>query len=530
MLALVVVGVALRAVLMPRLGHVPDTVAFYEWASEAAQHSVAYLYLLPAEAQVQVMNYPPVYVYLLSLLPPLHDALCGGPTWSSRVVADGMRQEVLRLVYVDFASRVREAGVASRPIGAKAYADTIADMEWAGLGDEFRAAVVRTYSQLVEFFQEQLLARSHLGQGYRSVLVLLKLPAIMGDLALAALLLAAGWRWAGRWPAVLAAAGVLLGPVVVNDSAYWGQVDSLPTALVVGCLLALVARSWWLVSLLLTVALLTKPQALVIAPVVGAVVLVALLQCRRRADGDRKDVTRLVVALGVACLATAVILAPIVRGGAVGALADAYAGLGSQYPYLSLRAFNLWWFFTDGDPIVKFESSPRDDVLTALGVTPKAIGFALLLAAVGFVVAAIVKRRGEKTTVVLAALTMAMAFFCLPTEIHERYGYPIALLAILAALVLGRRYWWVAAVSSLTHFANALLGGLTARPGGPPAGGLTLFLASTPALTYAIAAANLALLAIAMRDLYRLAFSSHGPVAVAGKPQRDGTAGPPRRR
>jgi Gpi18-like mannosyltransferase len=326
---------------------------------------------------------------------------------------------------------------------------------------------------------------------------------------------------------------VLLNPVVIHDSAYWGQVDSIPTALVIACLLALIAHRWWLAALLQGLALLTKPQTLVIAPVVGAVVLVALLRLRRRETGsERKDLARLAVALAVACLGVAVILAPIVRGGALGALVDAYAGLGSQYPYLTLCAFNLWWFLTAGDPIASFGSSPRDDVAAIFGVTPKAIGIALLLVAAGFVLAAIVRRRGDRAVVVLGALTMAMAFFCLPTEIHERYGYPISTLAILAALAVGRRYWWVAAASSLTHFANALFGGLAGRPGGCPTTGITLALASTPALTYAIAAVNLVLLAIVAIDLHRLAFGSSDLVTAspAGRLRRGGIAGPRRRR
>jgi len=526
-------GVGIRVTLMPRIGHVPDTVAFYEWASDAARQSVASLYLLPATAQITLMNYPPVYVYLLSALPPLHDALYDGPAWSSAAVSGGLRREVLRLVYGDFASRVRTAGVASRPIGAKAYADTVADMEWAGLGDEFRNAQITTYGELAAFFGKHIVAGPQLGAAHRSVLVLLKLPAVLADVALAALLFAVAWRWSGRWPAVLAAAGVFLSPVVIHDSAYWGQVDSIPTALVVTCLLALISRAWWLVSLLLVVALLVKPQAIVIAPVVGAVVLVTLLQQRRgKSGGDRRDVARLAAGLATGCLAVVAILAPIVRGGALAALADSYTSLGSQYPYLTLRAFNFWWFFTDGNPITGFEATPRDDVATSFGVTPKAIGFAMLLAAVGFVVAAIVKRRGERATVVLGALMVAMAFFCLPTEIHERYGYPLSPLAIVAALAVSRRYWWVAAASALTHFANAFLGGMSAWPGGAPTSGVVLFLASMPTLTYAIAAVNLALFALVAADLYRLAcraeFTGAHPPPVTTR--HGGTAAPRARR
>jgi hypothetical protein len=533
LVAIAVVGIAVRAVLMPRLGHVADTYLFFEWATSLANRSVAAVYLDPEQANGVQVNYPPVYLYVLSLLPGFHDACADGVPWSDPGIVHGLRREALRLLYRDFAARVREAGTARRTLGPKAYDDTVADMESAGFGEEFRDARVRTYADLVDFFGQRLLAGSHLGAGHRSVLVFLKLPAALADLALAGLLFGAGWRWAGRWPAVLAAGGVFLSPVMIHESAYWGQVDSIPTALIVACLMALVARVWWLVFLLLVVALLTKLQAIIIAPVVAAVVVATFAKRWAGNAGEaRKESARLAAALAVAGLGAAVLLFPIARGGALKHLLGIYTSLGSQYPYLTVRAFNLWWLFTAGDPISAFDGSPRDDVATFIGVTPKAIGLMLLLAIVGFVVAAIVKRRGDRPTVVLGALTVAMAFFCLQTEIHERYGYPIVPLAILAALVVSRRYWWVAAAASVTHFANLLFAGLAERPGGPPSSGLAVALATTPALTYALAAVNLALLAIAARDLYRRGFTAApGPATpLQGTARHAGMAGSRRRR
>jgi hypothetical protein len=528
--AILVVGVALRAVLMPRLGHVADTYAFFQWSEVLARRSVAAVYLDPEHAEGVNVNYPPVYLYVLSVLPRLHDACVAGLLWSDPRVLHGMRQEALRLFYLNFAERVRKAGTAGRTIGAKAYEDTVADMAWAGLDEEFRAARVKTYADLVAFFQRYLLSGSHLVADHRSVLAFLKLPATVADLALAGLLLVAGWRWVGRWPAVLAGACAFLNPVVAYESAYWGQVDSIPTVLVVACLLALTGRTWWLVFPLLAIALLVKLQAVIVVPVVAAVVLVALLQREDGAlQGVRREAVRIAAGLAIAGVTVALILFPVARGGALRALLEVYTGLGSQYPYLSVRAFNLWWLFTNGDPIVNFETSPRDDVPIVLGLTPKAIGFMLLLAAVGFVVAAIVRRRGERAVVMVGALVVAMSFFSLQTEIHERYGFPIVPLAILAALAAGRRYWWVAGVASLTHFGNLFFSGLAERPGGPPIGSLAVSLA-TPGLTTLIAVVNLALLAFAARDLYQLAFVT--PVArgrTAGRAQRGGRPDPRQR-
>jgi hypothetical protein len=517
LLAVVVAGIGLRVELLPRLGNVPDTVTFYEWANVLATRSVADVYRDPALLVRAPVNYPPVYLDLLSLLPGLHDACCDGAVWSDPTIAHGLRREALRLVFWDVADRVREARAGDTAIGEKLTAGTQSDMEWAGLGREFHAAGVRTYAELAGFDQRYLLGGSHLVAGHRAVLTLLKLPATLADMALAVLLLAAAWRWAGRWPAVLAAAALFLNPLVIHESAYWGQLDSIPTALIVACLLALVARRWWLVFPLLVMALLTKLQTVIVVPVVAAVVLATV--ARRQPEdhqGVHGELKRVASGLAIGGATAAAILLPIVRGGALRALAGVYTGLLGQYPFLTAHAFNAWWLFTDGDPVASFVASPRDNVTTVLGVTPKTIGFVLFAAVVGLVIAAIVRRRGDRSSVVLGALAVAMGFFCLPTEIHERYGYPIVPLAILAAVAVGRKYWWVAGAASLTHSANLVLGGLADRPGGPPTTGIEAALATTPELTYAIAVANLVLLVIVAVDIYRLA--SGAASGAAGSP------------
>lgn len=523
--AILGVGLTLRAMVMPRLGNVFDSLCFYEWASASAERGVPAVYREGKLLGRLPVNYPPVFVYVLSVLPRLHDACTSGDGWADPAIADGLRREALRPSLRDFAETVHGAGAEQTPLSAGAYAGAVADMEFAGLGDEFRAARVRTYGDYLGFITTNFFDLAHVGARHRSVLTFLKLPAVAGDLALATLVLLAGWRWANRWRGVLAAGAVFLNPVVIHNSSSWGQVDSIPTALGVACLLALLSLVWWLAGLLLAVALLTKMQALVFAPVAAGAAL-AFLAARRDARDSSVGgaIRQLAVALATACAGTAIILAPLARAGALGALVDVYRGLGSQYPFLTIRALNLWWLATNGDLAARFELSPPDDVAWALGVTPKSVGLGMLLVVAVVALTAIVRRRGDRATVVLAALTLAMAFFCLPTEIHERYGYPIVPLAVVAALTVRSRYWWVAAVASLDHFANLVLAGLADRPGGLPSGGLMLALASAPALTYAIALANLALLAFTFGDLWRTSFGGKPKVRVAvGTAPRAGT-------
>ena len=71
-------------------------------------------------------------------------------------------------------------------------------------------------------------------------MLLLKIPAIVADIALAALLYGAARRWFGGRAGLLAAAIYLFIPVTWYDSALWGQVDAVGTLVMVAALVLLV--------------------------------------------------------------------------------------------------------------------------------------------------------------------------------------------------------------------------------------------------------------------------------------------------
>ncbi len=87
------------------------------------------------------------------------------------------------------------------------------------------------------------------------------------------------------------------------------------------------------------------------------------------------------------------------------------------------------------------------------GVVPAiAIGIALLVGAF-LVVLWVVAREPDRLTLLVGLAVLALAFFVLPTRVHERYGYPFFALAIILAAISPR--WRVAyAVLSVATFAN----------------------------------------------------------------------------
>jgi hypothetical protein len=515
-LAILVVGLAVRLPLLVRVGNIWDTLFFYHWANEAARRPIGELYADPARFGVLPLNYPPAYVYVLSLLPRLHDAVSGGARWSDPAIERGLMREGLRRPYQAFASQVQAAGFASRSIGAAQLDVARQEAHWLGLESELARAAPRTYGELAAFQTRYVVEGRHLGRQHALMVLVLKLPPLLGDLALAGLMLLAGVRLAGERRAVIACAAVFFNPVLIFNSAYWGQADSVAMVPMLACLVALAARRWHWVGALLALALLTKLQTIVIAPMIIAVVLAAFReQARGESDGREPSVWSCLGRAGIgAALVTLPLVLPVALAGGLGRLAAAYTGLASQYPFLTLRAFNLWWLLTPGSAMLGFPGFGRDDAPLVLGVTPKAIGLILLAAAALLVIATVVRRRGDHEAIVVGSLALAMAFFCLPTEIHERYGYAIVPFAVLAWLVSLPRYGLVAAAASVTHLANLMLAIVVDQPLGTPGDALLRALAASPAVTGTVAVANLALLAIVARDLVRLA--SNAPLETAG--------------
>jgi hypothetical protein len=222
---------------------------------------------------------------------------------------------------------------------------------------------------------------------------------------------------------------------LLYDSAWWGQVESVLTLCLALALVSLgagrVQRAW----LCWTAALLVKPQALVVRP------LVALITLRR---AGLRGVLR-GAAGGAALFAAAT--SPFWATGRLEPLVATYAGVANVHPRVTVNAYNLWWALS-GPPSWPLTWFP-DTQAVAAGLTYRHIGVGLLLAYTALVLAPMLpwwpgalpaRRRSQASpagsapdALVLALGTaLYLGFFMLPTQIHERYLYPgTALLAFL---------------------------------------------------------------------------------------------------
>ena len=221
----------------------------------------------------------------------------------------------------------------------------------------------------------------------------------------------------------------LFNPAVILAGPVWGQVDSAGTLAFLGALLASSSRRDGVAGALAMLAAFFKPQfGLVALPVIA---VAAIRSYRARELGS--------IGRGLGGMA----LTWVVIGGPLALDPLRYAGLLSntaqQQPFTSAFAFNPWGL------LVGFEI-PDDPYV--------AIGTALLLA--GLAGALYGLRRGHDVATLLAVGAMlALAFYFLPTRVHERYLFPV--LAVLAPFAAAGPGQFVAYVVLSAGFGASLL-------------------------------------------------------------------------
>ena len=283
------------------------------------------------------------------------------------------------------------------------------------------------------------------------VRLLLKLPAVLADLGLAA----AVWyalRAKPTWAAAGAAA-ILVHPAIWFVSAWWGQYESIFALGVLLAYLCAVHGRNGLAVVALAVALMTKPQ---VAPLLVpfAAWFVARIGWR-----TPRSLGRLALLAVVAGATVVVLWLPfLAANGPSHYLANLSEFQGQVYSVLSLNAWNLWWLVQElfaGGSLVG-DAQPFIGPLTFRLVGYLVTGVLLLLVAYG------VWRRPTPRTLAIGVVAAALVSFSFLTTMHERYSF-VAL--IFVALLIEERWArWLALGLGIVVTANLLAAASTYLP------------------------------------------------------------------
>lgn len=281
------------------------------------------------------------------------------------------------------------------------------------------------------------------------------LPSMLFDFLLAwgvAMLVRAlrGENRSGTLEAV-AFALALLAPPIFLESSFWNQVDSWLAAPLVWSVVFLLRRQFTLAGVVYGLALLIKPQAILLGPV-----LVFVLVAMRLMPGGSWSAVGRMVWMGVVALVVAFLVSlPHSLAGAKIPASElskddaswhsalwfkrAYVDTvtGDLYPRVTLNAFNIWWldWLAWGGNREALDSTAK-----VIGITKDTLGKLLLIAGVlATWLLCARKWAWVPESWVVCAFLVAFCAFMLPTRVHERYIY--LCIPFLIALAVHRRVW-----------------------------------------------------------------------------------------
>ncbi|MBB6731781.1 hypothetical protein [Cohnella zeiphila] len=268
---------------------------------------------------------------------------------------------------------------------------------------------------------------------FKALIVVIDLFALAAAMALISSIRSRKWK-------LLVLALFALNPAFVVDGPVWGQVEMLHGMLMVLSVWQATRRPW-LSGLLASLALLTKFQAVTVLPVVGLYLLLAWFQERRKRPLLEWSV----------CFALPFAAAVLYfqAGGGLGAMIrQAYTDAVGMYANVSLNAMNVWYYVTGLNPADP-DTARFADLLPYRALGLLLFAMAALYACVYLIVATGRRTASESVDGMLfkASAAINLAFFMLPTEIHERYSLP-ALLFFVFAVIHDRK--WLAPAIALT--------------------------------------------------------------------------------
>ncbi len=238
--------------------------------------------------------------------------------------------------------------------------------------------------------------------------VIIEMPPLIADFALSLALYLFVRRINGPRSAWIALALVALNPAFLFDSVVWGQTDS-PLALALFLSVAMILDGEYEVAWALAgLAILIKPQAFSLIPVIAVWTLLRL---------DPRNWWRAVMAFVAIIVIGA---APFQIGHPWDWLPNLYFSGAAYYDETSVNAFNLMALI--GGLRVR-------DSATIFGVSYFAIGMSMLAPLYAFV-AWILWRRPDRRNLLFAAFLGIFGFFMLAPRMHERYFYAAVVFAL----------------------------------------------------------------------------------------------------
>jgi len=264
--------------------------------------------------------------------------------------------------------------------------------------------------------------------GPDSLAFFIKFPQNLFDIAAAYMIFRFVRQWFSFRGSLAIMAVYAFNPATIFDVAVWGQMDSIYTLFMIASLYSAFRSKYELSGATLGLAILTKPQSVVLLPILAYIIL--------RNGGWRRAIYS-GITFGAVII---VVILPFRWDNPIAFLIDNYSGY-SVYPFNSINAYNIWslWSFWKPDTVAHW------------GLTYQQWGILGFVAFTAFVMWQL-HRRYSTRAAIFAVFLLMFGFFMIMTRMHERYLFPV--FALLALGWYTRYTIWIYIGLSITFFAQ----------------------------------------------------------------------------
>ncbi len=362
-------------------------------------------------------------------------------------------------------------------------------------------------------------------------LTLAKMPAILADMGIAAILYFLG-KFAPKFgfpklPQIfytILAMLYLFSPISILDGALWGQVDSLGVIVYIAAALLAFSKRPFLAGMVYMLGLMTKLQNMIYGPLLFIFIW------------QDMGITGLFRAIAGSLLSFSLLNIEFLFARDAARIWASLTDNYDYFPLMSLNAYNIWWIVAGGNGM------HVSDKLASIGiVNAKTVGLFLFIG--GYLMATLSMAKNtlsqmfqnkpaqEESTgeenperlerigmFFIALILAASSFFLFQTESHDRYAFPIAifflfLMPFMVSWVTThkeREVFWKTRIFKTSLIGYILYTGIyflnmhTALIDNYPENGIPwLLFINTPSITIALSVLQLALFAMFVASMYK---------------------------
>jgi len=248
----------------------------------------------------------------------------------------------------------------------------------------------------------------HLGKwlslfGKNSMVYIVKLPSNLFDIATSFLIFNFLRRKINGDSALAITSLYAFNPATIFNTSIWGQYDAIYTFFLIVSLLSIIDSKLRLSVVALTIGILTKPQSIALAPLIGFLIV------------EKYRWKGMVKAVLVSVSTLFILIIPFRWGNPLDFLLKIYLQGYDTYSFNSINAFNVW-------ALAGFWKADTEPFLFFLNFF--AIGWIMFGALAIFSLYAVHKGNQQEAILIFSAFVLLVGFFMLPTRIHERYLFP----------------------------------------------------------------------------------------------------------